>query len=263
MKNYQYIIVKNENNIYSIQLHRPEIHNAFDDVLIAELTDAFKNIREDQNARVLIISGEGKSFCAGADLNWMKKMKNYTLEENKEDALRLSQMFQALYELPIPTIARVHGAAIGGGVGLVATCDIVVASPEAFFSLSEVKIGIVPACISPYLVNRIPRGMLRYYFLTGMRMDATRAKEIGLVNDLVALEELDNTINKIVHHIQGCGPHALTMAKQLLHNIPGMKSEEYMAYTADMIATLRISDEGQEGLSSFLEKRKPAWSIHS
>jgi len=254
---YNNIILTKENNVYTVQLNRPEIHNAFDDCLIAELTDTLTTIKSDKNACALIIQGQGKSFCAGADLNWMKKMKNYTFEENKNDALQLSHMFQALYELPIPTIARVHGAVIGGGVGLVATCDTVIASPEAYFTLSEVKIGIVPACISPYLVNRIPQGMLRYYFLTGMKIHAQRAKEMGLINELVDITELDSTIAKIISHIQSCGPHAITTAKKLLREISHMTSDQYIPYTAEMIATLRISNEGQEGIQAFLDKRKP------
>lgn len=260
MKDYKTLLVQKKNDIFEIILQRPDIHNAFDDVLISELIDVFKNAREDSSLRILTITGEGKSFCAGADINWMKRMKEYTFEENYNDSYQLSEMFHMLHTLPIPTIAKVNGAAIGGGVGLVAACDIVIASTKAFFSLSEVKIGLVPACISPYLIYRINGGSLPYYFLSGKRFNADVAKQIGLVNEVVEHEKLDETVTELVEKIISCGPNALKMAKELLDKVPGMKPEEYMKYTSKMIADLRISDEGQEGLSAFLEKRKPNWT---
>jgi methylglutaconyl-CoA hydratase len=169
-------------------------------------------------------------------------------------------MFEELYALPIPTIAKVNGAAMGGGVGLVATCDIAVASSAANFSLSEVRVGLVPACISPYLLQKVARSFLRNYFLTGVRFDASKAKEMGLVSEVVEPNRLDEMVNTVSGQILSCGPQALKMAKELLDRVPGMPASQHMEYTARMIANLRSSEEGQEGLSAFLEKRKPKWA---
>jgi len=260
MEKYGQIVLSLEDSIARIELNRPNVRNAFDDVLIAELTQALEEIAQNEKIRVLILSGRGKVFCAGADLNWMRRMKDFKYEENFEDSLCLARLFHRLYTMPIPTIAKVHGAAIGGGVGLVAASDLVIASASTIFSLSEVRIGLVPACISPYLLKRVNPGMLRGYFLTGTRFSATRAKEIGLVNEVVAVDQLDQTVEKLVENILACGPRALKMAKELLERVPTMEFKESMEYTARVIADLRIGEEGQEGLSAFLEKRKPSWT---
>lgn len=259
MENYQTITVCTKGPIARIELNRPEIHNAFDDNLILELSDVLRDIATNSNFRVVVLSGNGKSFCSGADMHWMERMKGYQFQENYEDAYRLSRMLRQLYSMPIPTIAKVHGAAVGGGVGVVAACDIVIAAEDTIFSLSEVRLGLVPACISPYLLKRINPGLLRGYFLTGHRFSAPVAKEIGLVNDVVEKEHLDQTIEDMIGQILECGPQALKMAKELLARIPQMKENEYMEYTAKMIADLRVSEEGQEGLSAFLNKRDPVW----
>jgi methylglutaconyl-CoA hydratase len=245
-------------------MSRPKVHNAFNEHLIADLTHAFHQVEgsadQDDSPRVVIYTGEGKSFSAGADLAWMGKMKGYSFEENMEDAMALADLMYLIYTCPIPTIARVNGAAIGGGVGLLSACDIAVASEKAVFSLSEVKLGIVPACIAPYVIGRIGQRAAREYFLTGERFSAEKALEIGLVNRAVPHEALDEAVQKLVDGLVTSGPNALKMAKELIREVPGMAPEAFKPYTAEMIARLRISDEGQEGIQAFFEKRKPSWA---
>lgn len=260
MKTYQRIVFTLcDNAVAKVELNRPDIRNAFDDVLIAELREVFGEIAKDQRIRVMVLSGRGKTFCAGADMNWMRRMKDFSYEQNYQDSYALSQMLYELFSLPIPTIAKVQGAAVGGGVGLVAACDIIVAASDTMFSLSEVRLGLVPACISPYLLNRVTRGLLRGYFLTGVRFPAARAKEIGLINEVAEPDRLDQTVDDLAAQILSCGPQALKMAKELLARVPQMKQEEWLEYTSKLIADLRVSQEGQEGLTAFLEKREPSW----
>ncbi len=249
-----------KNRVAAVTLDRPEVHNAFNEVMIAELTAVFKKVSEDESVRVVVLTGNGKSFSAGADLNWMKKMINYSYEQNLEDSLKLAELFYLMYSLPKPIIARVNGAAIGGGTGLVAVCDIAIAADSAKFSLSEVKLGLVPACISPYVIRKVGEGRCREFFLTGERLTAKRALEAGLVNHVVRLEELDRALQQKVDQLISSGPKALAMCKELLKNVPGMGFDKAKTYTADMIASMRIGDEGQEGMSAFLEKRKPKWT---
>ena len=248
-----------KDKIATVTLNRPEVHNAFNEVMIAELTEAFKQISEDDEVRVVVLTGNGESFSAGADLNWMKKMINYSYEQNLDDSLKLAELFYLMYSLPKPVIARVNGAAIGGGTGLVAVCDIAIASEKAKFSLSEVKLGLVPACISPYVIRKVGEGRCREFFLTGERLSAKRALELGLVNQVAPPEELDEAVQEKAAHLVSSGPRALAMCKELLKNVPGMDFEKAKTYTADMIARMRIGDEGQEGMNAFLEKRKPKW----
>lgn len=259
-KNFETISYSFKDKIATVTLNRPEVHNAFNEVMIAELTEIFKKISEDELVRVAVLTGNGKSFSAGADLNWMKKMINYSYEQNLEDSLKLAELFYLMYSLPKPVIARVNGAAIGGGTGLVAVCDIAIASETAKFSLSEVKLGLVPACISPYVIRKVGEGKCREFFLTGERLTAKRALESGLVNQVVPLEELDQAVQEKANQLISSGPSALAMCKELLKNVPGMSFEEAKTYTADMIASMRIGDEGQEGMNAFLEKRKPKWT---
>ena len=249
-----------KDRIATITLNRPEVHNAFNEVMIAELTEVFKEISEDEQVRVVVLTGEGKSFSAGADLNWMKKMINFSYEQNLDDSLKLAELFYLMYSLPKPIIAKVNGAAIGGGTGLVAVCDIAIASEKAKLSLSEVKLGLVPACISPYVIRKVGEGRCREFFLTGERLTAKRAEELGLVNRAVPPEELDQAVAQKAAQLVSSGPEALAMCKELLKNVPGMDFERAKTYTADMIASMRISDEGQEGMNAFLEKRKPKWT---
>lgn len=257
---YQTITFKIENQIARIFLNRPEIHNAFNDVMILELSEVFKKISEDEKIRVAVLTGNGQSFCAGADLNWMKKVIDFSYEENLKESLQLAELFYLMYTLPQPTIARVNGAAIGGGAGLVAVCDLVIASEKAKFSLSEVKLGLVPACISPYVLRRVGERVARELFLTGERIDACKALEFGLVNQVVPDDKLDEAVDERIKQLLSSGPKALAMCKDLLQKIPGMGFEEFKRYTAEVIAKLRISEEGQEGMNAFLEKRKPKWS---
>ena len=246
--------------IATVTLNRPEVHNAFNEVMIAELTEIFKKVSGDDAVRVVVLTGNGKSFSAGADLNWMKKMINYSYEENLDDSMKLAELFHLMYSCPKPVIAKVNGAAIGGGTGLVAVCDIAIAAESAKFSLSEVKLGLVPACISPYVIRKVGEGRCREFFLTGERLIAKRAMELGLVNQVVPLEELDQAVQEKANQLISSGPKAIAMCKELLKNVPGMDFDKAKTYTADMIARMRIGDEGQEGMNAFLEKRKPKWT---
>ena len=259
-KNFETISYLVNDRVATVILDRPEVHNAFNEVMIAEFTEIFKKISEDDSVRVVVLTGNGKSFSAGADLNWMKKMINYSYEQNLEDSLKLAELFFLMYSLPKPIVARVNGAAIGGGAGLVAVCDIAIAAESAKFSLSEVKLGLVPACISPYVVRKVGEGKCREFFLTGERLTAKRALEAGLVNHVVPLEELDQAVQEKVEQLISSGPKALAMCKELLKNVPGMSFDKAKTYTGDMIASMRIGDEGQEGMNAFLEKRKPKWT---
>lgn len=258
---YKTILIEKENRIRKIILNRPDIHNAFNDVMIHELLEVFNAIKKDKETRVIILTGSGKSFCAGADLSWMKKIINYSYEENLKESLELAELFYTINNLPQPTIARVNGAVIGGGTGLISVCDIVIAAETSKFSLSEVKLGLVPACISPYVFKRIGEKGCRELFLTGERIDAYKAKEYGLVNYVVKLADLDKVVNEFVSLLISSGPNAIAICKELLQKIPNMNPNQYKNYTAEIIAQLRISEEGQEGMNAFLEKRKPKWSV--
>jgi len=259
-KRYDTILYSIENKIAKVYLNRPEVHNAFNEVMIAELTDVFTRITKEDETRVVVLTGKGESFCAGADLNWMKRMINFSYEQNLEDSLKLSELFYLMYSLPKPIIAAVNGAAIGGGTGLVAVCDIAIASDNAKFSLSEVKLGLVPACISPYVIRKVGEGQAREFFLTGERVTAQKALELGLVNQVVPLTQLPMAVEEKVKQLLSSGPKAIAMCKELLKNVPGMSFDQAKTYTAEMIASMRIGDEGQEGMSAFLEKRKPKWT---
>jgi methylglutaconyl-CoA hydratase len=259
-KTFETISYSTENRIARVTLNRPEVHNAFNDIMIRELLEVFQEISKSDDVRVVILTGMGESFCAGADLNWMKRMINFTYEQNFEDSLKLAELFYLMYSLPKPIIAAVNGAAIGGGTGLVAVCDMAIAAEGARFSLSEVKLGLVPACISPYVIRKVGEGRCREFFLTGERATAQRALELGLVNQVVPLAELNMAVNGKVKQLLSSGPKAIAMCKELLKNVPGMSFDKAMIYTAEMIASMRIGDEGQEGMNAFLEKRKPRWT---
>jgi methylglutaconyl-CoA hydratase len=257
---YETLTWKLEDRVATITLTRPEIHNAFNDTMIAELTEVYTQLADDPSARIVVLTGTGRSFCAGADLHWMKKMIGYSFEENLEDSLKLAELMHRMYTHPRPTIARVNGATIGGGTGLVAACDIAIAAESAFFSLSEVRIGIVPACIGPYVVKRVGESRARELMLSGERVPAARAADIGLVNAAVSNETLDAEIRRRIDHLLSCGPEAQAACKRLIEGVASLPLEELKAFTAEMIARLRISDEGQEGMNAFLSKRKPSWT---
>lgn len=240
-------------------MSRPEVHNAFNSELIGELRDAFLELGKDQNVRAVVLTGAGKSFCAGADLNYMRGIAKAGREENEADAKALSGMFAALRACPKPVIGRINGAAMGGGVGLVAACDISIAAESAQFGFTEVKLGLVPAVISPYVVERIGTARARRFFVTGERFDARVAEKIGLVDLTVPDDILDSVVKEQVRQITSSGPEAIGEAKKLVEAVATLPKEEMRQHAIRKIAELRGSQEGQEGMAAFLEKRKPKW----
>jgi methylglutaconyl-CoA hydratase len=257
---FQTIRMELEGKVARITFARPEVHNAFNADMIAELAGAFDQLKAEPDVRVVVLTGEGESFCAGADINWMREIIDYSYEQNLSESLLLAEALHKLYTLPKPTVAMVNGTAIGGGNGFLSACDIAVAAEEARFGLSEVKIGLVPAAISPFVIRKIGESKAREYFLTGKRIPAVKAQEIGLVNQVVPREKLDGAVGELVDLLLTSGPEALANCKELIFQVPRLSLEEVKEYTARMIANLRISEEGQEGMASFLEKRKPKWT---
>jgi methylglutaconyl-CoA hydratase len=255
------IAIERQGPIGLITLNRPERHNAFDDVLIAELTEAFRSMEGEDGIRVIVLSGAGKSFSAGADLNWMKRMAGFSMDENRRDAMGLGALMRTIAHLRKPTIARVQGAAFGGGVGLIACCDIAVAVQSASFSLSEAKLGLIPAVVSPYVVAAIGERAARRYFLTAERFEAAEAWRLGLIHELAANEaELDEKIGTIVDALLACSPAAQKEAKDLIRAVSGRPvTSELIQDTAERIAKIRSSPQGREGVAAFLEKRRASW----
>jgi methylglutaconyl-CoA hydratase len=254
------VAVDVRNDVALLALARPEVHNAFDEVLVAELTATLERLDRDPSVRAVVLMGQGRSFCAGADLGWMRRMAGYGHDENVADARALAEMLRTLAQLTKPTIARVHGAAFGGGVGLVACCDVAVATQQATFALSEAKLGLVPATISPYVIEAIGARQARRYFLTAERFTAAEAYRIGLVHDIVTDEELDARINEILGHLLVAGPCAQAEAKALIHGVAHRRiDDELVAGTAECIAVVRASAEAREGVAAFLDKRVPEW----
>ena len=246
--------------VAQVRLNNPDKHNAFDDQMIGQLTEAFIAIADNSNVRAMVLGSEGKSFSAGADLEWMKRMASYSYDENLRDASALALMLKTLNEIPQPTIARVQGPAFGGAVGLVSCCDMAVAASAASFSLSEVKIGLVPATISPYVIAAIGQRAARRYFVTAERFDAHRALQLGLVNEVVDAEQLDQEIDRLINTLLANGPEAVTGAKQLVFDVAGKPIDQQLIdATCETIAAIRVSEQGQEGLQAFLERRKPQW----
>jgi methylglutaconyl-CoA hydratase len=242
-------------------LNRPDLHNAFNEIMIAELTQAFGELDRDPAVRAMVLGARGKSFCAGADLNWMKKMSAYTFEQNFSDAQALANMLHALYTMKKPTIARVHGSAFAGGMGLVAACDIAIAAQDVEFCLSEARLGLSPATISPYVIAAMGERHARRYFLTAERFSAAEAFRIGFVHDIVIGEELDAKISELLRHLLATGPNAVAACKDLVRSVAKAKiGPDLIKETATRIANIRATDEGREGIRSFLEKRKPAWT---
>jgi methylglutaconyl-CoA hydratase len=244
-----------------VTLSRPERHNVFDDVLIAELTEALRSMEAEEGVRVVVLSSTGRSFSAGADLNWMRRVAGASVEENRRDAMGLAALMRTLAELRKPTIARVQGPAYGGGVGLVACCDIAVATTEASFALTEVKLGLIPAVISPYVIAAIGERAARRYFLTGERFEAGEAWRLGLIHEIAPdEEELDQKVGELVDTLLACGPVAQAQAKSLIRAVTGRPvTSELIQDTADRIAKIRSSPEGTEGVAAFLEKRRASW----
>ena len=259
---YEFLTTQRDGPVEYLTLNRPDVRNAFNEHVIAELTRWAAETRaaaERREIRAVVIAGAGTMFCAGADVTWMSKTVHYTEEENLRDAIAMSQMFAAINELPLAVIGRVQGAALGGGAGLAAVCDIVVASDDARFGFTEVKLGIIPAVISPFALAKIGQSAARELFLTGARFPASRAKEIGLVHAVVPANELDAAVTRYVQEILSAGPEAVAAAKALIPEVWGLTIEAAMPVTAEAIATRRVSAEGQDGLRAFLEKRKPSW----
>ena len=260
--NYHHLITKRDGPVEYLTLNRPEVRNAFNDEVTAELT-AWTAVAREQagrgDLRVVVLSGAGKTFCAGADVAWMSKTVHYTEEENLRDAMAMSRMFAALDQLPIPLVGRIQGAALGGGAGLAAVCDVVVAEEQAVFGFTEVKLGILPAVIAPFALAKIGRSAARELFLTGARFPAARAREIGLVHAVVPTAELDAEVANYVQELLAAGPEAIAAAKALIPHVWGQPLDATMSVTAAAIAARRVSKEGQEGLRAFLEKRAASW----
>jgi methylglutaconyl-CoA hydratase len=242
-----------------LSLNRPGVRNAFNEELIEELHSWAHALAADRSVRVAVIAGAGPVFCAGADLAWMAKMAGYTHDENVRDAMAAARMFAALNALPVPLIARVHGAALGGGAGLAAVCDVVIAEDAAVFGFTEVKLGIIPAVIAPYVLAKIGQSAARELFLTGARFGAARARAIGLVHSVVPHEQLDAAVDAFVNEFLGAGREAISAAKALIARIASTPGDDLLRVTAEAIADRRASPEGQEGLRAFLDKRKPRW----
>lgn len=260
MTPYQTLETQLSHGVAIIWLNRPDIRNAMSDTLIAELTDAFAAAAEDEDVRAIVLAGHGKAFCAGADLNWMQRAADYTHEQNLADAQRLATLLDTIARCPKPTVARVHGPAYAGGMGLVAACDVAIASTEATFCLSEVKLGLIPATISPYVIRAMGQRAARRWFLSGEVFDAAEAYRIGFVHDLCPAEELDGTVNALLGQFMLGSPQALASCKRLIDDVAGRPVDAALIDdTARRIADARASDDGREGLASFLDKRKPRW----
>jgi methylglutaconyl-CoA hydratase len=255
---------KDQKGVFYVSLNRPSLKNAFNEEMIEELTSVFQVQGAAQDVRAIVLRGEGSCFCAGGDLNWMKKSVDLSFDENLHDTRKLSKMFAILNECPKPVIGRVHGAAIGGGVGLVSICDSVLATEDTQFSLSEVRLGIIPACIGPFVLAKIGASFARSLFITAQRFQAARAKEIGLVHEVLPdLNALDLAVERTIDHLLQAGPQALMVAKRFILELSWPEKRnlqnDYLESISRTLAELRVSPEGQEGLRAFLEKRKPKW----
>jgi methylglutaconyl-CoA hydratase len=258
---FQFLDSRREGPVEYLTLNRPDVRNAFNETVIAELTVWAETIAEDEDVRAVVLAGAGPAFCAGADLTWMTRMAAYTQAENVRDATAAAKMYSLIDRLPIALIGRIHGAALGGGAGLAAICDIVVAEDRTTFGFTEVKLGILPAIVSPYVLAKIGASAARELFLTGMRFDAARAKDIGLVHAVVPADQLDQRVADYVKEILSAGPEAIATAKELLRKIAERPVQDTIGLTADTIAARRASLEGQEGMRAFLEKRKANWNV--
>lgn len=260
MSDFQTITLSRQDALATVRLNRPELRNAFNETTIAELTEAFTQLSSDANVRVVLLAANGPAFCAGADLNWMKKMAGYTRAQNLADAGQLAAMLRAIDLCPQPVIARVQGDVYAGGVGLVAAADIAVVAEPAHFCLSETRIGLIPATISPYVIRAMGMSAARRYFLTAERFTARRAQDFGLAHEVVAPPELDESVAKIVQALLAASPQAVAASKKLVRDIGEREIDEALiADTVERIADIRVSDEGREGIQSFLEKRKARW----
>jgi len=257
--NYETLVYSETDDVTTVTLNRPDVHNAMNDTLMNELTQCFKTIGNDASTSVVILTGNGKSFCAGADLNWMKRMVHYSQAENKKDSMLLLDLYETISSCPKPIIGRINGSAFGGGIGLLAVCDITITISESKFGFSEVKLGIIPAVISTFVSSRMTTADMRRLFITGERFDAKMAHNVGLIDFVESPENFDSTVNSYVEQMRSSGPSAIKEIKQLIKNLREMDHSAYKNFTVEKISELRVSQEGQEGISAFLEKRKPKW----
>ncbi len=258
---YKYLTTKRDGAVEYLTLNRPEVRNAFNAEMIAEITAWADGVAASAaSLRAVVLAGAGRSFCAGGDAAWMAQTVTYSEAENQRDALALWRMFRAIDDLPLPVIGRIHGAAVGGGAGLAAVCDIAVAEQDAAFGITEVKLGLIPAVTSTFLLPKIGRSAARELFLTGARFTAARAYEIGLIHAVVPAADLDAAVARYLAEIAGGGPEAIAAAKAIIRTVSGLSPDEAAPVTANAIAGRRVSAEGQEGLKAFLDKRPPRWS---
>lgn len=260
---YQTLELQHAGRVATVTLNRPEVRNAFNDGTIAELTQVFRQLGADAGVRAIVLAARGPAFCAGADLNWMKRMADYSYDENRADAALLAEMLRTIYLCPQPVLAKVQGDCYAGGMGLVAACDIALAAEAANFCLSEVRLGLIPATISPYVIRAMGENAARRYFLTAERFSAQEAQRIGFVHQVVAADALDAAADAVIKALVSNSPNAVRQAKRLVREVGGMQiSDELIAGTVEGIAQIRATEEGREGVRSFLEKRKPAWLTH-
>jgi methylglutaconyl-CoA hydratase len=249
-----------EGHVAKVFLNRPEVRNAFNDGVITELAETFTRLGQDPGVRVIVLGGHGKAFCAGADLNWMKSMAGYGWEDNRADATRLAEMLWAIYSCPLPVVGRLHGDCYAGGMGLAACCDVLVAAEGMHFCLSEARLGLLPATISPYVMRAMGEQAARRYFITAERFSAAQARDMGFVHELVAPDALDPKVDEIVALLVANGPAAVKACKRLVQDFVGREiTLDLRVETARRIADIRASDEGREGVQAFLNKREPAW----
>jgi methylglutaconyl-CoA hydratase len=256
---YTTIEVEKNNDILMVTLNRPEVHNAMNELLMKELTNCFAQISNDPSIRVVILTGKGKSFCAGADLNWMKSMVTYSKEENIKDSRLLVDLYDSIFFCPKMVIGKINGHAFGGGIGLIAVCDITIAPPDLLFAFSEANLGIIPSVISTYVSPRIRPADMRRLFITAERFDSTVAHDIGLIDFIVEPKDLTEKVDFYIKQCKSSGPIAINEIKMLIHNLRNMPLDKYKEFTVEKISDLRVSKEGQEGINAFLEKRKPKW----
>ncbi len=259
---FAHLVLTQHGAVATLMLNRPELRNAFNEVMIHEIETAFTHLGQDPSVRAVVLSAAGPLFCAGADLNWMKKMAHYTQEENRTDALGLALMLKAIYDCPKPVIARVQGDCYAGGMGLVSACDMIVSVPTAWFCLSEVKLGLIPATISPYVIKAMGEQAARRYCLTAERFSGLEAHRIGMVHELAAPEELDAKVHSLTSALLANSPNAVQEAKRLVRDVVGKTiNAELLTFTSQQIADIRSSAQGREGVAAFLEKRPPSWRM--
>jgi methylglutaconyl-CoA hydratase len=257
---YSTLKVVQEKDVLTIELNRPDVHNAMNEELMTELTTSFRQINANENIRIVILTGSGSSFCSGADLNWMKNMVNFSKKENIEDSKKLLRLYEAIVNCSKPVIGKINGHAFGGGIGLVAVCDITIALPEKKFAFSETKLGIIPSVISTFVARRVNLATMNRLFITGERFSSEYAQKIGLIDNIVDETHIDKTVQKYISLLRSSGPQSIAEIKSLLHYYQLMDIEKYKEHTVEKIAELRLSHEGQEGISAFLKKRKSKWS---